>query len=139
MPKRKPINPTLPETHRKQRKKHKSNRRRISLSLSSLEVTCSHLRSYRRTRNRLAQRAVRDRRTARIRHLEQQLAAFQHSDVDRFQESQDEIAKLRNGLYVARKKLFSLAATATKLANDIGPLLNLDCMFKEAQLRRWTC
>lgn len=74
----------------------------------------------------MAQKAVRERRTAHIRHLERQLAASQRSDADRFQEILDENAKLRDSLRAVRKKLFSVAATVTNVANDIGPLLHLD-------------
>lgn len=80
----------------------------------------------RRARNRLAQRAVRERRTARLRHLEHQLAASQRSDADQLQQVLDENASLRDALCAARKKLFSVAASVTKLANDIAPLLGLD-------------
>lgn len=75
----------------------------------------------------MAQKAVRERTTAHIRHLEHQLAVSQRSrDTDSFQELQDENEKLRDGLREARKKLFSIAATVTTLANNIGPLLRLD-------------
>lgn len=75
----------------------------------------------------MAQKAVRERTTAHIRHLEHQLAVSQRSrDTDSFRELQTENEKLRDGLREARNKLFSIATTVTTLANNIGPLLRLD-------------
>ncbi|RFU33283.1 hypothetical protein B7463_g3054, partial [Scytalidium lignicola] len=89
----------------------------------------------RRARNRLAQKAIRERTTAHIRHLEHQLAVAQRSkDADYGQELLEENAKLRGGLRETRKKLFSIAETVTSLADNLGPLLHLDTNALTAEL-----
>jgi hypothetical protein len=79
----------------------------------------------RRARNRLAQRAIRERKNAHIQHLEQQLALAQKGETDaRVQALLDENEKLRKAFLTVRKKLLSLSTTSTLLADSLLPFLN---------------
>ena len=74
----------------------------------------------RRLRNRLSQKAVRERKAARIQQLEQQLAtAIKDDDSARVSELLNTNTRLRHALLDTRKKLASLSATATQLGQRI--------------------
>lgn len=76
-------------------------------------------------RNRLSQKAVRERRAARIQQLEQQLAAVtKGEDSVRVTELLNTNSKLRHALLDTRKKLASLSATATQLGDRIKLVLD---------------
>lgn len=79
----------------------------------------------RRARNRLAQRAIRERKNAHIQHLEQQLALAQKGEGDaRLQALLDENEKLRKAFLTVRKKLLSLSTTSSLLADSLLPFLD---------------
>ena len=81
----------------------------------------------RRVRNRLSQRAIRERRAIRIQQLEQELAQTRQNDSEiRFNELRAENDKLRNGLHATRKKLLSISTTTSSVADNILTLLDLD-------------
>ncbi|CAO2654536.1 Nn.00g112690.m01.CDS01 [Neocucurbitaria sp. VM-36] len=74
----------------------------------------------RRLRNRLSQKAVRERKAARIQQLEQQLATVtKEDDSARVNELLDTNTRLRHALLDTRKRLTSLSATATQLGQRI--------------------
>lgn len=76
-------------------------------------------------RNRLSQKAVRERKAARVHQLEQQLAAASTGDDSaRVTDLLDANCKLRHELLNTRKKLASLAATATELSERIRTVLD---------------
>lgn len=82
---------------------------------------------YRKLRNRLSQKAIRERRMAHIHHLEQQLASSrQQGGSERIDELLEENAKLREGLHSTRKKLLSISTTASHVADNIKPILHIE-------------
>lgn len=79
----------------------------------------------RRLRNRLSQKAVRERKAARIQQLEQQLASVtKGDDSERVTKLLDTNSRLRHALLDTRKKLASLSATATALGERIKGVLD---------------
>lgn len=83
------------------------------------------LTNSRRLRNRLSQKAVRERKAARIQQLEQQLATVTKGDDSaRVTELMNTNSRLRHALLDTRKKLASLSATATLLAEQIKVALD---------------
>lgn len=73
----------------------------------------------------MSQKAVRERRAARIQQLEQQLAAVtKGDDNDRVNELLNANCRLRRELLDTRKKLASLSATATQLGERIRIVLD---------------
>ena len=84
------------------------------------------LTPFRRVRNRLSQRAIRERRAIRIQQLEQDLAQIHKSSGTRFDDLRAENEKLRNGLHATRKKLLSISTTTSSVADTIRALLDLE-------------
>ncbi|KAF1816929.1 hypothetical protein P152DRAFT_453537 [Eremomyces bilateralis CBS 781.70] len=79
----------------------------------------------RRLRNRLSQKAVRERKAARIHQLEQELATVtKGNDSARVTELLNTNSRLRHALLDTRKKLASLSATATQLGEQIKVVLD---------------
>lgn len=79
----------------------------------------------RRARNRLAQMASRERKTAQIRRLEHQLAlARRHDGGAEVQALMEENANLRQSFLTVRRKLLSLSTTASILADSLVPFIN---------------
>ncbi len=78
----------------------------------------------RRLRNRLSQKAIRERRTAYIEQLEQKVAFFtKRSQENSLDELWEQNAKLRDALHVFRKKLLSVSTTVTSLADGVPSIL----------------
>ncbi|KAF2795963.1 hypothetical protein K505DRAFT_335587 [Melanomma pulvis-pyrius CBS 109.77] len=89
-------------------------------SKDSAEPPASWRANQRRLRNRLAQKAVRERKAARVQQLEQQLATvIETDDSTRVNQLLKSNSRLRLALLDTRKRLGSLSATATQLAQQI--------------------
>lgn len=81
----------------------------------------------RRVRNRLSQRAIRERRAIRIQQLEEEVAQTRQSNAEtRWDDLRAQNEKLRNGLHETRKKLLSVSTTTSSVADTIRSLLDLD-------------
>ncbi|KAJ4288949.1 hypothetical protein N0V90_011291 [Kalmusia sp. IMI 367209] len=98
---------------------------RAKESSKSSSVSCRE--DQRRLRNRLSQKAVRERKAARIQQLERQLATItKGGESARVEALLNTNSKLRQALLNTRKKLASLSATATQLGEQIKAVLDDD-------------
>lgn len=81
----------------------------------------------RRIRNRLSQRTTRERKVAYIRDLEHRLALYEtNKKSSRIQELLSENARLRDGLHLARRRMFSISTSINCAADSLKPLLDLE-------------